>query len=48
MDKVNLALFSADFVNETTIHEAVIKCEQKEYQIKWKDATHKEFYSRSK
>jgi hypothetical protein len=37
-----LALFSADFDKEPTTYEEAVNCEQKEDQIKWKDAMDKE------
>jgi hypothetical protein len=42
LDQVNLALFSTEIIKEPTTYEEAINSEQKEDQIKWKDAINKE------
>jgi hypothetical protein len=42
LDQVNLALFSTEIMKEPTTYEEAINSEQKEEQIKWKNAIEKE------
>jgi hypothetical protein len=42
LDQVNLALLSTEIIKEPTTYEKAINSEQKEDQIKWKNATDKE------
>jgi hypothetical protein len=42
LDQVNLALFSTEIIKELTTYEEAINSEQKEDQIKWKNAINKE------
>jgi hypothetical protein len=43
LDQVNSALFSTEMIKEPTTYEEAINSEQKEDQIKWKNAINKEF-----
>jgi hypothetical protein len=43
LDQVNLALFFTVIIKEPTTYEEAINSEQKEDQIKWKNAIDKEF-----
>jgi multimeric flavodoxin WrbA len=42
LDQVNLTLFSTEIIKEPTTYEEAINSEQKEEQIKWKNAINKE------
>jgi hypothetical protein len=42
LDQVNLALFSTEIIKEPTTYEEAISREQKEDQIKWKNAINQE------
>jgi hypothetical protein len=42
LDQVDLALFSTVIIKKSTTYEEAINCEQKEDQIKWKNAINKE------
>jgi hypothetical protein len=42
LNQVNLVLYSTDIVKEPTTYEEAVNSEQKEDQIKWKNAIDKE------
>jgi hypothetical protein len=48
LDQVNLTLFSAEFVKESTTYEEAINCERKEDKIKCKDAIIRELKEMAK
>jgi hypothetical protein len=48
LDQVNLALFSTEIIKEQTSYEEAINNEQKEDQMKWKNAIHKELKEKEK